>query len=79
MKQLRIATFVAVSLLAASAHADPVAGSFARMLAHQPTAVMSPAPAGTDPLIAALVEPLRNSQPSRTMPPPTLAGGAVRR
>jgi hypothetical protein len=41
--------------------ADPVAESFARMLAHVPSTHVPPVPAGigADPLIAAVVEPLR--------------------
>jgi hypothetical protein len=44
--------------------ADAVAGSFARMLAHTPGANLPPVPAGIgpDPLIAAVVEPLRQWQ-----------------
>jgi hypothetical protein len=46
--------------------ADPVADSFARMLAHTPSTHVPPVPAGfgADPLVAAMVEPLRR--------PPTL-------
>lgn len=46
---------------AAAPMADPVAESFARMLAHAPSALASPASpnGGADPLISAMVEPLR--------------------
>ena len=42
---------------------DPVAGGFARMLAHTPNPVSPPVPAGAgvDPLVAAMIEPMRRS------------------
>jgi hypothetical protein len=39
---------------------DPVRASFDRMLQHAPTALAARVPAGTDPLVAALIEPLRD-------------------
>ncbi|MBK6866255.1 MAG: hypothetical protein IPG91_23450 [Ideonella sp.] len=50
----------------AFAAADPVAQSFARLFAHQPHATAPALPAGsaTDPLVAALIEPLRDGHGS---------------
>lgn len=39
---------------------DAIVGAFARMLAHEPTPLTAAVPAGTDPLVAALIEPLRD-------------------
>lgn len=39
---------------------DAVGAAFARMLAHAPAPLRAAVPAGTDPLHAALVEPLRD-------------------
>jgi hypothetical protein len=55
---------VALALAFASSSgmaADPVRDSFDRMFNHEPSRAtpMLPADAGTDPLIAAMVEPLR--------------------
>ena len=49
----------------AQAATDPVALSFERMLNHTPitSAPAVPANFGTDPLLAAMVEPLRNGTP----------------
>lgn len=46
---------------APSPPADPVAESFARMLSHTPSTHVPPVPdgLGADPLVAAMVEPLR--------------------
>ena len=46
---------------------DPVLAAFTRMLGHDPTHSRPPVPAGTDPLVAALIEPLRNSQAAHTV------------
>lgn len=48
--------------LPAFAANDPLAQSFARLFAHQPNAIAPalPSGSGTDPLVAALVEPLRD-------------------
>lgn len=44
--------------------ADPVRASFARMLQHEPTRHAVPPPAGPrDPLVDAMVRPLRGSDP----------------
>jgi len=48
--------------LPAFATDDPLAQSFARLFAHQPNAIAPalPSGSGTDPLVAALIEPLRD-------------------
>lgn len=49
----------------AAAGRDPIRASFDRMLQHEPTPLAAHVPQGTDPLVAALIEPLRDgSSPS---------------
>lgn len=56
----RLAALFALSV-AAAAHADPVTDSFERMLTHAPAAVAVARPVEpADPLVAALVAPLRD-------------------
>lgn len=61
--------------------ADPVRASFARMLQHEPTRHAVPPPAGPrDPLVDALVRPLRGSAPVTlaTSTPAAMAGNPGR-
>ena len=64
MNRSQVLSAAILALLGACAQAatDPVALSFERMLNHTPvtTAPAVPANFGTDPLIAAMVEPLRS-------------------
>ena len=62
--QVLSAAILALFGACAQAATDPVALSFERMLNHTPvtTAPAVPANFGTDPLIAAMVEPLRQWQ-----------------
>ncbi|HMQ73587.1 MAG TPA: hypothetical protein PKD25_13790 [Rubrivivax sp.] len=49
----------------AAAGGDAIRASFDRMLQHEPTPLAARVPQGTDPLVAALIEPLRDgSSPS---------------
>lgn len=61
MQARHLAALFALSVAAVAVHADPVVDSFDRMLAHAPTATPVARPAEpADPLIAALVAPLRD-------------------
>ena len=58
---------------------DAIVGAFARMLAHEPTPLTAAVPAGTDPLVAALIEPLRDGHRATLGPIYASTGSATRR
>lgn len=79
MPARHLAVLFSLPLVAAAAHADPATDSFDRMLTHAAatTAVARPVEP-VDPLLAALVRPLRDGRrvAARTDDDPVLAGFA---
>lgn len=79
MTTRKLATLIALSLVAAAGHADPVMDSFDRMLSHAATSTPIARPAEpADPLVAALVEPLRDGRSTAMAQVPGSADDPVR-
>jgi hypothetical protein len=78
MKTRRLVALIALSF-AAAAQADPVMDSFDRMLTHAAATIATARPSeSADPLVAAMVEPLRDTRGTAAVPVAAADGDAVR-